>query len=570
MRAEPGSPLSGRKKQWTKKGSYAVGSSIVTTEPLVSRAMAAEINHMGNQHGNRTLGRRTSGVLLHVTSLPGPFGIGDLGPAAFRFVDFLSAAGQSIWQVLPLGPVGFGNSPYASPSTFAGNPLLISPEALVSDRLLDDADISKWMIERDHDSDRVDFERATEVKQALLSDAFLSFVQQGRQNELDGFVEQNADWLTDYALFAALKGKHGGRPWTDWGSALVHREPAALDEARHVLHEEIALETFAQFVFYKQWAALRSYSAERGIVFFGDLPIYVAHDSSDVWANRELFALDDSGQPIVVAGVPPDYFSETGQRWGNPIYRWDRLEETGYEWWIKRVRAAFDQVDIVRLDHFRGFEAYWEVPATEQTAVHGRWVKGPGQRLFDVLAERLGQLPIVAEDLGVITDEVRTLIHTNGFPGMAILQFAFGSDASNSFLTHNYRPGLVAYTGSHDNDTVHGWYASANSTEDPEVELRARNYCLDYLGLSQADLPDLHWAFVRVLESSVARTVVIPVQDLLGLSGKARMNVPGKLGGNWLWRLQRNQLTELESESLRHLTQIFGRFNPASMQQEQP
>ena len=501
---------------------------------------------------------RASGILLHITSLPGPYGIGDFGPEAYAFADTLVAAGQKIWQVLPLVPVGDGNSPYSSPSTFAGNPLLISPELLVEAGLLTDDDLSE---SPDFPPDRVDFDRVIPFKMRILEQAFQRFnsLDAHAREPFETFCENESRWLDDYALFMAIKLSRGGSCWTDWPAGLRDRNPDAIAETSASLADRIAMHRFWQYLCDDQWGRLRRYCNDRGIKIVGDIPIYVAHDSADVWSEPHLFQLDDLGQPAVVAGVPPDYFSETGQRWGNPIYRWDRMSENGYEWWTRRLASILKQVDVVRLDHFRAFEAYWEVPASEATAVHGRWVQAPGAELFDALSERLGDLPVIAEDLGIITEGVVDLMERFGFPGMAVLQFAFDGDADDTFLPHNYRRNLVAYTGTHDNDTLHGWFTTNRSTQDAAQVRRAREYCRAYLGLDGREARDIHWEFVRVLQMSVADTVVMPLQDVLGLGSEARMNVPGEGEGNWTWRLTNDQLTDGVIGRLSEFAALYGR-----------
>ncbi len=501
---------------------------------------------------------RTSGVLLHITSLPSRFGIGDLGPSAYQFVDFLTYTKQSVWQVLPLVPPGYGYSPYAGLSTFAGNVMLISPDRLKDDGLLvedDWSDLPQFKI------DHVDFEPVQAYKFGLLAKAYERFkAGEGTISaaDFDAFCEKES-WLDDYAVFMTLKHAHDGVMWTEWDPALAARDPEAMAAARETHAEGIAMQKFWQFLFSRQWDALHAHCKAKGISIFGDLPIYVAHDSADVWANRDLFYLQDDGNPIVVSGVPPDYFSETGQRWGNPIYRWDVMKANGYDWWIRRFAKVLEQVDLVRLDHFRGFEAFWEVPAEEDTAINGRWVDGPGADLFSQLEEALGKLPVIAENLGVITQGVTDLMEQFDFPGMAILQFAFDSDPSNEFLPHNYQQNLVAYTGTHDNDTVVGWWTNTASTQDAAAIERAHAYCRDYLHLERE--PAMHWAFIRALMASVADMVVFPVQDLLGLGAAARMNTPGEGSGNWAWRLQSYQIGDDVAAGLRHLTQTFGRMS---------
>ena len=498
-----------------------------------------------------------SGLLLHVTSLPSPYGIGDLGPAAYAFADVLARTHQRIWQVLPLGPIGYGHSPYSSPSTFAGNPLFVSPERLVDDGLLTSEDLADAP---DFPQDRVDFDRVLPFRRALLEKAYRRHAERPdvRAEAFGRFREQNADWLGDYALFMALKEALGGA-WTDWPQLLALRHEEALHEARERHAEAVQMHEFWQWLFAEQWAALKAYCNERQIALFGDIPIYVAHDSADVWANAEQFFLDEGGRPTVVSGVPPDYFSETGQRWGNPIYRWDKMQAEGYTWWKRRMASVLSQVDLVRLDHFRAFAAYWEIPAKEETAINGRWVDGPGGDLFGALRDALGALPVVAEDLGVITPDVRALMAEQGFPGMAVLLFAFGGDPASPFLPHNHLPAQVAYTGTHDNDTVAGWWRERQSTEDAEAVEESRQFTRAYLDLDQGREADVHWAFVRTLMGSVARTAIAPVQDLLGLGNEARMNTPGQGQGNWGWRLQPGQLTPDVEERLRHLTELYDR-----------
>ncbi|MDW8054889.1 MAG: 4-alpha-glucanotransferase [Anaerolineae bacterium] len=491
---------------------------------------------------------RASGILLHPTSLPSPYGIGDLGEDAYRFVDFLAEAEQQLWQVLPLGPTGFGDSPYQCFSAFAGNPLLISPallaqEGLLPARALEDAPRFP--------ATRVDYGAVIPYKQALLRAAYAHF-QQDAPTELrqafEAFCEQESAWLEDYALFMALKDAHDGDPWNTWADDLVQRAPNALARARHRLREAIQLHKFAQFVFFRQWSALKAYANAKGVRIIGDIPIFVAFDSADAWAHRELFTIDERGELQFVAGVPPDYFSPTGQRWGNPLYRWEVMAAQGYRWWIDRCRMALRLFDLVRIDHFRGFEAYWEVPAHEPTAVNGRWVKGPGLALFQALREALGELPIIAEDLGVITDEVRALRDALGFPGMRVLHFAFVADASSEFLPHNYVRNTVAYAGTHDNDTTVGWF------EKLDAETRQR--VLDYIG---TDGSAIHWDVIRLLMMSVADTVIFTLQDVLGLGSEARMNFPGRAEGNWQWRFTWAQITPEIAARLRKLTRTYGR-----------
>ena len=503
---------------------------------------------------------RSAGILLHPTSLPGPHGIGELGREAVAFLDFLAESGQSLWQVLPLGPTGYGDSPYQSFSAFAGNPLLISLEKLRVGGLLDDSDLKPGeQLPRDD----VDYGALIEFKRPLLARAWSRFEKQASpalRQAFEGFRANQAGWLYDFALFAALKRPRDGVAWTEWEPALARREPAALAAARRELAGEVRGVEFEQWLFFSQWTELRTEARARGIRILGDVPIFVSHDSADVWARPEIFHLTEDGRPALQAGVPPDYFSATGQLWGNPLYRWDELARTGYAWWIDRFRAVLSQVDMVRLDHFRGFEKYWEIPGEDPTAEHGRWVEGPGAAFFEAVREALGSLPIVAEDLGLITPEVEALRRRFGFPGMAVLQFAFGSDDPGSiFLPHNFTREVVAYTATHDNDTVVGWWTggvgdSTRSEEDVDAE-HAR--ALAYVG---GDGSAIHWDFVRSLYVSIADTVIVPLQDVLGLGSEARMNRPGRPDGNWRWRCASAHLTPALRERLRTLAAVSGRL----------
>ncbi len=497
--------------------------------------------------------------MLHPTSLPGPFGIGDLGPDAYKFADFLRDADQSLWQVLPLGPTGYGDSPYACYSAFAGNTLLISPELLVTEGLLSP---SESPTPSPLAPERIDFAHAHELKEGLLRKAYEHYkrtTDTSLRSAFETFAQQSTDWLEDYSLFRALKDAHDGRPWNQWESALVRRTPAALTRAREHLRDEIEAHMFYQFLFFRQWFALKNYCHENGIQVVGDLPIFVAHDSADVWTNPEEFKLDKNGTPLVVAGVPPDYFSTTGQLWGNPLYNWDRMLEEGFTWWIERMRATLNVVDIVRVDHFRGFAACWEIPGGDQTAERGQWVEAPGRQLFTAIRKALGDLPLIAEDLGVITPDVIALREEFGFPGMRILQFGFGSDTKNIDLPHNYASNVVAYTGTHDNDTTVGWFQSVageGSTRTAEQINRERKFCLNYLNSNGTEI---HWDFIRTVWASVANTAIVPLQDVLGLGTEARMNLPNSTEGNWAWRCKRGQLTEKIGSRLKDLTGWYGR-----------
>ncbi len=498
------------------------------------------------------MGRRAAGVLLHPTSLPGAFGVGDLGPGAASFCDWAEEAGQGLWQVLPLGPTDVGGSPYSGLSAFAGNPLLISPERLAEEGLLPQETLAG---SHDPPGGRVDFAAAAAHKERLLRaawDRFRSLAPWVPRGEWDAFcaAEWASGWLPDWALYASLRRRFSGIPWTAWDAGLKRREPAALEAARSELREEIAYHTFVQFLFFRQWAGLRRHAEARGIRIIGDCPIYMSHDSADVWARQDLYALDRDGRPEKVAGVPPDYFSETGQLWGNPLYRWDRMEAEGFAWWIARFRMNLVLADLVRLDHFRGFAGYWEVSASEKTAEAGRWAAGPGATLFEVARSEMGDTPFIAEDLGMITPEVTKLREELGLPGMKVLQFAFG-DVDSDHLPHHHVPRSVVYTGTHDNDTARGWFSGVA----PDVRARV----LDYLG---CDPGGVAWGLVRSAYASVAEMVVVPAQDLFELGGEARLNVPGKAEGNWTWRAEGSDFTVERAVRLRRLAELTGRLAP--------
>ncbi len=497
-------------------------------------------------HASSLLNRRTSGVLLHITSLPGPHGSGDLGPGARHFVDWLAAAGQSLWQILPLSPAGPGNSPYQSVSAFAGSPLMVDLDDLVQQGWL------PWMAHKGFDAHRCDFERVAPYRMACLRKAWDGFSQRASEacrGELAAFREQHAHWLDDYALFMVLDERHGG-PWSLWPEGLARREGDALDAVRAQSAHALGFWRFVQWRFWVQWQRLRAYARERGIAIVGDAPIFVAHHSADVWAHAGEFLLDERMEPHVVAGVPPDYFSPTGQRWGNPLYNWEAMAHRGYRWWKDRLAHLFQQVDVVRLDHFRGFEAHWEIPASEPTAVAGQWRPGPGRAFFEAIEAELGQLPIIAEDLGLITPEVTALREACGYPGMRILQFAFGSGPANPYLPHNLGRQCVAYTGTHDNETTVGWWASAMAGE--------KNAARDYLGPCMDTEP--HWTLIRALSQSIASTLILPFQDVLGLDTRHRMNTPGLATGCWEWRFQWTQVNHEPAERLAAMTRAHGRW----------
>ena len=500
-----------------------------------------------DQQMKSIFGKRSSGILLHLTSLSSPFGSGDFGGEARAFIDFLHQAGQTLWQVLPLGPTGHGDSPYQSISAFAGNTLLIDPRGLQQDGLIESTDLQRSAIA----SDRIDFEAVRSLKTSLLDRAFEQFGEHASSSlasDFDEFSKRTSWWLDDFALFRAIKTAQGEREWTAWDSELASRDTAALDNARAELSNEIRRQKFLQFLFFRQWRALRDYARRHHVRIIGDLPIFVAHDSADVWAHPDLFKLDQHGKPTVVAGVPPDYFSETGQLWGNPLYNWEQLRAQGFKWWIDRLRWSLELFDFVRVDHFRGFVACWEIPAGDATAQNGRWVNTPGRELFAATKEALGNLRIIAENLGVITPEVENLRAEFGFPGMRVLQFAFGGDATNDHLPHNHTRDSVVYTGTHDNDTTAGWLANLPGKE--------REYCLEYLSSTGNEI---HWDLIRAVMASVADLAIVPMQDVLGLGSEARMNLPASTSGNWSWRMKPNAINDEIPQRLRELGRLFGR-----------
>ncbi len=512
--------------------------------------------------------KRSSGILLHPTSLPGPYGIGDLGPQSYRFIDWLASSGCKLWQVLPLGPTGYGDSPYQCFSAFAGNPYLISPDELLADGLLnredldDKPDFSTPPLGRVSRVDpltplRVNFGLLIPWKLDLLRKAFTHFQSSPEhlRESFDYFRAENAAWLDDFAIFMALKEAHGGGAWNGWPEPLRSRKKTALRKAQNEFAESVMRYAFYQFLFFRQWAKVRSYASQRGIQIIGDIPIFVANDSADVWSHPELFFLDKQGNPTVVAGVPPDGFSEAGQLWGNPLYNWAVHREDGYAWWLSRIRASLQSVDILRFDHFRGFAGYYEIPADHATAEFGRWVRGPGRELFRAVDKHLGDglitpgtgLPMIAEDLGLITPDVIELLTAFDLPGMKVLQFAF-SGPDNPFLPHNYVPNCVAYTGTHDNDTAYGWLANATEHE--------REFAFRYLNV---DGGNFAWHLIREVWKSVAVFAITPMQDVLGLGGEARMNFPSKLGGNWEWRMGEADMREDLASGLRDLNWLTNR-----------
>jgi 4-alpha-glucanotransferase len=497
---------------------------------------------------------RSSGILLHPTSLPGQFGSGDLGASAYHFVDWLVTAGQSLWQMLPLGPAGLANSPYMSHSAFAGNPLLIDLQELISHGWLTQEDLC---ITQGLSPHRVDYSEVTAFRMKLLTIASDSFFRDGKPEDVNQFVRYCAvekSWLEDYALFQALNYRHGEKEWSSWDINLVHREPNALKEASEELSDSVAFQKFTQWCFDRQWSLLTKYAHERNITLIGDLPIFIAYHSVDVWTHPEEFSLDEDGNPTVVAGVPPDYFSKTGQRWGNPLYRWDVIKETKYRWWIERFRKNFEMFDILRIDHFRGFESYWEIPEKEETAVQGRWVKGPGEQFFKTIQRKFHTLPIIAEDLGMITEEVYALREKLKFPGMKVLQFAFSDGPENVFLPHWYEQNCVVYTGTHDNDTTRGWYEKASDHERDFI----RRYC-------KTDGREIQWDCIKLALESAADIAIIPYQDVLGLGSEGRMNIPGTIEGNWEWRFTWDQVGNESANRLYELAALYGRCNPEKL-----
>ncbi len=482
--------------------------------------------------------QRRAGVLLHPTSLPGPPGNGDLGQEAYNFVDFLAACGVGLWQTLPLGPTHEDGSPYQCTSVHAGDSRLISLQALVDLGWLDHAALEPGQ----------DLEAQRHERLAAAWSGFQRQADDEDRRAFKRFVREHSRWLEDFALYQALRGAHGGQAWYTWPQPLCERDREALDIERKRLSEALAQARFEQYLFYRQWKQLRRYANEQGILLFGDIPIFVAHDSADVWAHREWFSVDEQGRLQVVAGVPPDYFSATGQRWGNPHYRWDALKQDGFGWWLERIRSQMEMFDLVRIDHFRGFEAYWEIDADAATAIDGRWVKGPGDSFFEVLRQVFGELPLVAEDLGVITPQVTALRKAFGLPGMKILQFAFDGSPQNPYLPHNHEELGVVYTGTHDNNTTLGWYQELSEEERARVR--------HYFGDSQEPMPAL---LMRAALASVARLAVIPLQDVLELDGAHRMNVPGVADNNWRWRFQWEQLQEHQQQRLREWIDLYGR-----------
>ena len=488
---------------------------------------------------------RASGILMHITSLPAPYGVGTMGRAAYKFVDFLSKAGQAYWQILPLTPTSFGDSPYQSYSTFAGNHYLIDLDLLADEGLLDKADLEK--IQWCQREDRADFGLLYQNRLNVLRQAYGHFE---KQDQLDAFCQENCHWLSDYALYMALKDRYEGKPWYLWDAPLKQRQADALWDARQELSEDIRFYSFVQYLFYSQWSKLKEYAHEKGVSIIGDVPIYVPMDSVDVWSNPELFFLDETLTPVAVAGCPPDAFSEDGQLWGNPLYRWDVMAKDGYSWWIRRLGAAGNLYDVVRLDHFRGFEAYWEVPYGDTTAKNGRWLKGPGIQFINAVKDALPQVKFIAEDLGFLTQEVLDLRDESGFPGMKVLEFAFDSQEPSEYLPHTYIQNTVCYIGTHDNMTIRQWLESV-----PEETLQ---YAAQYMSLTKEE--GYVWGAIRTAMQSVSDLCVIQMQDYLDLGGEARMNFPGTTGGNWLWRATEGCDSDALADKIYQLTRLYGRI----------
>ncbi len=493
---------------------------------------------------------RSSGILFHPTSLPGKYGIGTLGKEAYAFIDFLKKSKQKLWQIFPLGPTGYGDSPYQSFSSFAGNPYLIDFDLLIEAHLLSEEDLKDIFF--GDNEEYIDYGAIYNQKYPLLRKAYENF-KSSDNNEMKGSLEnfkrENSSWLNDYSLYISLKNHFNGLPWNEWAQDIKNREDGAMHHYRSELADDIEYHNFIQFLFFKQWGDVKRYANENGIKIIGDIPIFVAADSSDAWANPEIFLFDKERKPVKVAGVPPDYFSATGQLWGNPLYNWEKLKETNYSWWVERVRANLSTCDIIRIDHFRGFEAYWAVPYGDDTAINGQWEPGPGIDLFNAIKSQLGELPIIAEDLGLMTQGVIDLREATGFPGMKILGFAFDSGEENDYLPHTYTKNCVVYTGTHDNDTLVGWFQKAKEED--------RQFARDYLNSRSDD--EIHWDAIRGAWSSVACMAISPVQDFLGLGSEARINTPGVASGNWQWRLKQGVLTNELAERIAKLTKIYSR-----------
>jgi 4-alpha-glucanotransferase len=495
---------------------------------------------------------RSAGILLHPTSLPGKYGIGDLGNEAYKFIDFLKEAGQTIWQTFPLGPTGYGDSPYQCFSAFAGNPLLVSPEKLMEDGFLSEDDFKN---PPQSDAKKIDYGQAIDYKKSILKKSYSNFKNNsnGLEKDFEKFCIKNKSWLDDFTFFMACKDFHGGAVWSSWEKGLVQNDKKVVAEWTKKLSDEIRYHKFVQSHFFRQWKSLKKYANEKGIKIIGDMPIFIAYDSSDLWANKEFFTVDEEGKLTFVAGVPPDYFSATGQLWGNPLYKWDEMEKDDFLWWRNRFSSLFELVDIVRIDHFRGFEAYWKIPGDAKTAQKGKWTKAPGEKLFKSLKKHLGELPILAEDLGVITPPVEALRDEFGFPGMKVLQFAFGTGMERKFLPHNFVPNCVVYTGTHDNDTTKSYFEKEKTNKEKNDIYEHTQIYLNYFG------DDILNELIRVAYASVANIVIIPMQDILKLGTEARMNFPSTTGGNWSWRFTWDQIDKNLAKHYFGLAQLYER-----------
>lgn len=489
---------------------------------------------------------RNSGILMHITSLPSSYGIGTFGKDAYDFVDFLEKAGQKYWQILPLGPTSFGDSPYMSFSSLAGNPYFIDLDLLVEEGLLEKKDFDN--LDFGDDKEKVDYEKIFKNKMPILKKAYKNSIAMNN-SEIEQFKEENKHWLENYSLYMAIKQKFNLKSWLKWDKDIKLRKEKALKKYREILKDDIEYWNFIQYLFFKQWMNLKDYANKKGIKIIGDIPIYVAKDSADAWANSEIFLLDCENSPINVSGCPPDAFSSTGQLWGNPLYRWDLLEERGFDWWIKRIRGNIKLYDVIRIDHFRGFESYWSIPYEDKTAENGEWIKGPGMKLFNAIKKELGDVNFIAEDLGFLTEDTIKLVKDSGYPGMKVLQFAFDVREESDYLPHNYDENCVVYTGTHDNTTVNGWFE--------EVSEEEKKFAIDYLKLTEEE--GYNWGFIRGAWSSVGRIAIAQMQDFLGLGKKARMNIPSTLGGNWQWRVKKEDLTDELANKIKHITKLYGR-----------
>ncbi len=490
---------------------------------------------------------RASGVLMHITSLPGPYGIGSMGQYGKQFIDFLKDAGQCYWQILPIGPTGYGNSPYQAFSAFAGNPFIIDIEQLLESGYITLKQIASYNFE--DDIEKINYDKIITQKIALLKECYKTFKASYDDGSLEAFKKTH-HWVNEYSLFMALKENYNQQQWQDWPEAYRLREESALNRFRHEHADEIEFWVFLQWIFFKQWSDLKEYANRCGVEIIGDMPIYVSSDSSDTWAHPELFYFDKKSNPIAVSGCPPDAFSKTGQLWGNPLYDWAQNEANGFKWWIKRMQSSMEIYDVIRIDHFRGFESYWEIPAGDETAENGHWVKGPGMKLFKAIHEVIPSMRIIAEDLGFLTQDVIDLVEESGYPGMKVLQFAFDSREESDYLPHNYNNHCIVYTGTHDNDTVMGWFDSAA----PEDVAMAKKY----LTLTKEE--GYHWGYIRGAWSSVAKVAIAPMQDFLGLGSEHRMNIPSTIGGNWEWRVKEDDLSDVLAKRIRQLTKLYGRL----------